>query len=265
MRNAIRPGESGFTPIELLVVLALVAMLGTLVLPAQHRAKARNSRTACLANLERIGQAMQMYTEDFNDTFPGHRRGPASDSPAANLTNWWGATIFNYTGRHTNTFHCPGLTGERADRGTRWRWGFDIHRVGYGFNAFFLGLYPYEAMNLTVAGVSFSTQPWFKRSRIARPAQNLAVADTQPYGNPPIWSSTLWFPNACMDTKTSISKSYQGVTPDRHESVGIMVFNDGHAEARVDKNINPPVDPFSGSPKGLINSWFWDPLQRGGK
>ena len=34
------------------------------------------------------------------------------------------------------------------------------------------------------------------------------------------------------------------------------------AEARRDANINPPVDPSSGNAKGLVNSEFWDPLNR---
>jgi hypothetical protein len=40
------------------------------------------------------------------------------------------------------------------------------------------------------------------------------------------------------------------------------VFTDAHAEARKDANINPPVDPASATAQALINSRFWDPLQR---
>ena len=51
-----------------------------------------------------------------------------------------------------------------------------------------------------------------------------------PYGNPPSWSSSLWWPNACMDPKTSNSKAYEGVEPFRHRNTGVMVFNDGVCE-----------------------------------
>ena len=44
-----------------------------------------------------------------------------------------------------------------------------------------------------------------------------------------------------------------------------MAFNDGHAETRKSAQINPPVDPGSSNPKGLINSRYWDPLQRAGQ
>ena len=37
------------------------------------------------------------------------------------------------------------------------------------------------------------------------------------------------------------------------------------AEFSEDKmHINPPVDPGTGDPKGLVNSRYWDPLRRGG-
>jgi prepilin-type processing-associated H-X9-DG protein len=51
----------------------------------------------------------------------------------------------------------------------------------------------------------------------------------------------------------------------RHKGTGIVVFADSHSEARKDAQINPPVDPLgSGSAKALINSQFWDPIQRAG-
>ncbi len=46
--------------------------------------------------------------------------------------------------------------------------------------------------------------------------------------------------------------------------MGVAVFTDGHAEARKDAAINPPVDPGAGSVQGLINSRYWDPLKRAG-
>ena len=45
---------------------------------------------------------------------------------------------------------------------------------------------------------------------------------------------------------------------------GVAVFNDGHSEARKDRDINPQKDPYLGGPESLINSRHWDPLQRAG-
>lgn len=254
--------DAGFAPIELLAVVGLLAMLGVLVLPAQHYTRARSTQAICLANLERIGQAMQMYTEDFNDTFPGHRNtGARSDSAVISLTNWWGTTIFDYTGNQTNLFHCPVLKGKRKDNGTVWEWKFDCHQVGYGINAFFLGVHPYGASQLTVGGIRFDTAPWFKRSRIVKPSECLVVAEKQPLSSPPVWSSSLWWPNSGTSTGSAAS---EGVSTGRHVNTGTVNFSDGHCEFRRNHQINPPSDPSNGSMNGLVNSRYWDPLQRGG-
>jgi hypothetical protein len=65
-----------------------------------------------------------------------------------------------------------------------------------------------------------------------------------------------------MDQRASGSKGFEGIDSLRHLGTGVVVFNDGHSEARKDRQINPPVDPGSGGARGLINSEFWDPLQR---
>ena len=75
----------------------------------------------------------------------------------------------------------------------------------------------------------------------------------------------MWWPNSCMDRIASTSKAYEGVDVERHRRTGIAVFNDGHAEVRKDVDINPPVDPGTTQPRGLINSRYWDPLQRAGQ
>jgi hypothetical protein len=65
-----------------------------------------------------------------------------------------------------------------------------------------------------------------------------------------------------MDKKTGTS--YEGIEPKRHLGASVVVFNDSHAEIRKDAQINPPANPYGGSAKSLINSRFWDPLQRAG-
>ena len=60
------------------------------------------------------------------------------------------------------------------------------------------------------------------------------------------------------------NQGFEGIDNLRHRKNGVIVFTGGHAEARKDARINPPVDPGAGDPKGLINSRYWDPLKRGG-
>jgi hypothetical protein len=57
---------------------------------------------------------------------------------------------------------------------------------------------------------------------------------------------------------------YEGVEPNRHFGMAVMSFNDGHSETRKSAQINPPANPHDGSIESLINSRYWDPLQRAG-
>ena len=235
-----------------------------MLLPALAKAKAKGQRTACMNNLRQISLFMQLYTDDNADVFPGHRNNNLNTADAvASLTNWWGTSIVGYGNNNSNLFFDPAIKGKRLDNGVAWIWAFDCNRVGYGYNGYFLGIHPYDGGDsLTVGGINFATKPWFKRSAIVSPSQSLLIGDKQPYGNPPMWSSSLWWPNSCMDLKASTSKAFEGIEPKRHLGTAVIVFNDGHSEYRKNENINPPMDPGTTSPKALVNAEYWDPLQR---
>ena len=59
-----------FTLVEMLVVIAIIAVLAGLLLPVIGKAKEQGRSTACLSNLRQIGLALQLYTQENESKMP---------------------------------------------------------------------------------------------------------------------------------------------------------------------------------------------------
>ena len=62
--------RSGFTLIELLVVIAIIAILAAILFPVFARARESARKTQCLSNMKQLGNAVMMYTNDYDEYFP---------------------------------------------------------------------------------------------------------------------------------------------------------------------------------------------------
>jgi type II secretory pathway pseudopilin PulG len=59
-----------FTLVELLVVVAIIALLVSILLPSLQKARELAKRTACLTNLAGLGKSLQLYLTSYDDKYP---------------------------------------------------------------------------------------------------------------------------------------------------------------------------------------------------
>lgn len=81
--------QKGFTLVELLVVIGIIALLISILLPALNRVRETANRVKCGSNLSQIGKAMLIYANENRDAFP---RTTASATLASTVTYGTGNT-----------------------------------------------------------------------------------------------------------------------------------------------------------------------------
>ncbi|HSV14035.1 MAG TPA: prepilin-type N-terminal cleavage/methylation domain-containing protein, partial [Tepidisphaeraceae bacterium] len=94
--------HKGFTLVELLVVIGIIALLISILLPSLNRARETANRVKCASNLRQIGQAILLYANENKQQYPRTVLGTAAAASAPQPT--WG------TGNQTATTPDPFTT-----------------------------------------------------------------------------------------------------------------------------------------------------------
>lgn len=88
----------GFTLLELMFVISIIAMLAAILFPVFARARESARRSTCASNLQQIGMALNMYAQSYDGHFP-------------KKNNEFGP-VFRYA-KCIDIFYCPSDSAER--------------------------------------------------------------------------------------------------------------------------------------------------------
>jgi prepilin-type processing-associated H-X9-DG protein len=99
------PPRRGFTYIELLTIVVIVAILAALLFPVFVRARSVAQRTVCLSNMHVAAMAARLYAEDYSDlAMPLNYR--QEGRAVAENDRTWVQLVMPYHGKF-EAFFCP--------------------------------------------------------------------------------------------------------------------------------------------------------------
>lgn len=258
---------SGFTLVELLVVIGIIALLISTLLPALTSARKQAEKVKCLSNLRQIGNAYMMYSSDNKGYWPiaihQWSEGSSRDKRWVHFISKYLVKTADNTGLNWDgkdpTAHGKIKDGNNVlwgcpawDRvgwvGTSPTLNSDYHN-GYSMNIYTFAPSPVQPPSVsrqpytnwayrTVTGTETQTNGWYwKQTQWKRPAQRALVLDSV-HVNTSVSPSWPWWGTGNMPAQPDAlvfspdfnrhSKKPRGNGPN-DKTIG-MLFCDGHAD-----------------------------------
>lgn len=224
--------NSGFTLVEMLVVIGVIAVLAALLLTALARAKTTAVTTQCKNNIRQLGIAIQLYASD-GDGLPY-----SADSRTSDV---WFTSVASYYNSNYAIMQCPTFKGSRPANEALY-FGFSavgylppvdvtipgqVVGVSYGYNGY--GISAADQSNWGARGClglgPISLSPPFptrtKTYSLARPDDMVAIADSMPLPFPGSRYAYIYAYILALNTVDMPPK-------DRHAGMDNVNFADGH-------------------------------------
>ena len=245
--------------IELLVVIAIIAILAAILFPVFAQAREKARQTSCLSNTKQLGTAIQMYTQDYDETYP-----------YACPDHWWGTiwpvNIQPYI-KNEQILRCPS-DGNGRKTGEDWAGP----RISYAAN----GLIKWVNGANRMIGAMGMTQTWISDNtaslaRVGRPAESIIIAEKHDpdnmmwfgprsmYYSDSVWNDAWGCGSIPVGTRSATAlypNGPNGCVPDRHSGMANFTFADGHAKAFKPAATNP--GPLYTNDPVLADKNMWD-------
>jgi prepilin-type N-terminal cleavage/methylation domain-containing protein/prepilin-type processing-associated H-X9-DG protein len=223
----------GFTLIELIIVIAIIAILSSILLPALSKAKARAQGITCLNNTKQLTMAWMIYADDHNGVL-AYNLGWSTTNLSMNL-NWvnnvldWNVVnsdntniakvvetgLGPYASKEVNIYRCP---SDRVLSDVQRAAGWSSRVRSYSMNAM-IG----DAGTFSQAGYNVNNPDYiqfFKYTAIPRPADIFVFLDEHPDSI----DDGYFVNNSDYPRWRDLPASY-------HNNAGTFSFTDGHAES----------------------------------
>ncbi len=121
----VRTGRLGFTLVELLTVIAIIALLAAVLFPVFSTARSKGRDANCLSNLHQIGLALKAYGTDWGEKFPLANNRPSTDGPPGL------PTVLSPYARNSRIFRCPADVDEYwKTEGTSYDYALGMLNIG---------------------------------------------------------------------------------------------------------------------------------------